>query len=106
MLFSPECRIERIQLIEQAFKEKVPALYKVLKASGNLKHFLESHEEAMMDSFIKAYGEASMKILQNNMDNEKMVLSLKMAINKVWHETLDVWLAFSTILWRRNPHNP
>jgi hypothetical protein len=63
--------------------------------TGNLKQFLESHEEAMMDSFSKAYGEASMKILQKNLDYEKTVLSPRMASNEVWHDTLDMWLAFN-----------
>jgi hypothetical protein len=95
MLFAPEFRNKRIQLIEQAFQEKAPTTYVGLKASGNLKQFLESHEGAMMDSFNKAYGEASMKILQKNMDYEKTVLSLRMASNEVWQDTLEMWLAFN-----------
>ncbi|HET6419873.1 MAG TPA: hypothetical protein VFG19_06945 [Geobacteraceae bacterium] len=95
MLFAPEFRNERLKMIEQAFKVKAPKVYKVLKASGNLGRFLESHEEAMMDSFSKAYGEASMKILRKNLDYEKTVLSLRMASNELWHDTLDMWLAFN-----------
>ena len=95
MLFAPEYQKNRIQIIEQAFKNKAPRTYNVLKASGNLKQFLESHEESMMDSFSKAYSEASIRILQKNMDPENTVQSLRIASKEVWRHTLLTWLVFN-----------
>ncbi len=95
MLFAPEYQKKRIHIIEQALKKKLPRTYSVLKASGNLKQFLESHEESMMHSFSKAYCDASIRILQKNMDSEKTVQFLRTASNEVWRNTLATWLEFN-----------
>jgi hypothetical protein len=94
MLFAPEHQEKRLQMIEKAFKSKAPRTYTLMQASGNLQWFLESHEESMMKSFSKAYCEASLRILWQNVDPEKTVQSLRMASHELWRNTLASWLEF------------
>ena len=105
MLFAPEYQNKRIHMIEQAFKKKAPRTYSVLKASGNLKQFLESHEESMMDSFSKAYCEASITILQKNMEAEETIQFLRTASIEVWRNTLATWLKFNYPMAETNVAN-
>lgn len=48
----------RLEMIRQALKEKAPARYSELEASGNLQAFLEEHDAEMLSCYNDAIKEA------------------------------------------------
>ena len=53
----PHKQPQRLQMIEQALKDKAPQQYQQMKRSGHLSHFLKNHEEQMMESYDQAASE-------------------------------------------------
>ena len=55
---------KRLEMIRQALKEKAPATYSEVEASGKLQEFLEEHDAKMMASYNDAIKEEWEKTLE------------------------------------------
>lgn len=56
---------QRIEMIRQALRDKVPGMYEDLESSGRLEIFLEGHDAEMMASYETAKNEAWQETLKN-----------------------------------------
>ncbi len=85
---------QRLQMLEQALKDKAPQTYLKLEAEGKLQAFLEKREGEVMESYYRAYGEVYYQILQENSDKDKMALALAMARTQKMNDVIATWTEF------------
>ncbi|GFE56411.1 hypothetical protein [Geobacter sp. AOG1] len=86
---------QRLQMIEQAMKDKAPKMFRELKAAGKLQSFLGDHEAAMMESFYEAYAEARTPILsRTDPDQLKREQDLFAAQREAWDDAIATWTEF------------
>lgn len=95
MIVPSQPQIEK--MVGLALKEQAPQTYKELKTEGKLSTFLAEYAQEMEESYLQAYGEASLKILaeSNPQGYEERVKSLHQAQREIWEQTRADWLEFS-----------
>ncbi len=87
-------KMQRLQMLEQALKDKAPQTYLKLKTSGRIESFLEKHDEEMMESFYRAYGEAYYQILLKNGDKGKTEQALELEQIEKFNDAVATWKDF------------
>lgn len=94
LLAQPQKRPQRLQMIEEAMKEKAPKTYRELQRSGQLKKVIEQREQEMMQSYDREWAN---KILGENPKGstlQEATQSSTMTESRLWEETLGTFLEF------------
>ena len=87
-------KMQRLQVLEQALKDKAPQTYLKLKMGEKIESFLEKLDEEMMESFYRAYGEAYYQILLKNADTDKTVNALEKEQIEKFNDAVATWTDF------------
>lgn len=98
LLTMPHKQPQRLQMIEQALKDKNPQMYRELSQAGSLSQFVKDLEQQMMESYDQAVNE-----LQNQVNGPKgpkgyteAVQKMEMGLNQIWETTLATFLEFES----------
>lgn len=96
LLAQPNRQRDRLQMIEQAMRDKAPQMHLELLSSGQLQTFLANHEAALMEVFEALEDEAQTRIQRTpTPDFQEQVRRLDAAEQSAWKTTLERFLTFS-----------
>ena len=96
LLARPNRQRDRLQMIEQALRDKAPRMHRELLSSGQLQTFLANHEAALMEVFEALEDEAQTRIHRTpTPDFQEQVRRLEAAEQSAWRTTLERFLEFN-----------